>query len=272
MADGNGRAPRTRAKAHAPKSDFDTRATAEMQAHLAKTDQWSVRQKLALTARMLAREGHGNALAGQITARGPKAGTMWTARFGLGLNEIRACDFLLVDRDLKVLKGKGMANPSNRFHLWIYRVRKDVQCIVHTHPPYVSALSMIGTPLKAAHMDTAMFYDDCAYLDYWPGPPIGDEEGDLISRALGGKNSILLANHGQLAAAASVEEAAMRSLYIEYAARLQLMAQSAGQIQAIDPRRGKEAHDYRLKPQPLNASFHYFARQVLRDEADCLTE
>src|SRR5690606_28393602 len=135
-------------------------------------------------------------------------------------------------------KGEGMANPSNRFHLWIYRVRKDVKCIVHTHPPYVSALSMIGTPLKAAHMDTAMLYDDCAYLDYWPGPPIGDEEGDLISRALGGKNSILLANHGQLAAAASVEEAAMRSLYIEYAARLQLMAQSAGQIQAIDPRRG----------------------------------
>ena len=131
---------------------------------------------------------------------------------------------------------------------------------------------MIGVPLKAAHMDTAMFYEDCAFLDYWPGPPIGDEEGDLISTALGGKNSILLANHGQLAATATVEEAAMRSLYIEYAAHLQLMAQAAGTIQEIDPKRGKEAHDYRLKPQPLNASFHYYARKVLRDEPDCLEE
>jgi len=243
-----------------------------MEANLVKTDQWTLRQKLALTARMLAREGHGNALAGQITARGPETGTMWTARFGLGLDEIRACDFLLVDGDLKVLQGEGMANPSNRFHLWIYKARADVHCVVHTHPPYVSALSMIGVPLKAAHMDTAMFYEDCAFLDYWPGPPIGDEEGDLISTALGGKNSILLANHGQLAATATVEEAAMRSLYIEYAAHLQLMAQAAGTIQEIDPKRGKEAHDYRLKPQPLNASFHYYARKVLRDEPDCLEE
>ena len=267
MADGDGKAGK-----HASKDTFDRRATAEMEANLVKTDQWSLRQKLALTARMLAREGHGNALAGQITARGPEVGTMWTARFGLGLDEIRAGDFLLVDGDLKVLQGEGMANPSNRFHLWVYKARADVHCVVHTHPPYVSALSMIGVPLKAAHMDTAMFYEDCAFLDYWPGPPIGDEEGDLIASALGGKHSILLANHGQLAATATVEEAAMRSLYIEYAARLQLMAQAAGTIQEIDPKRGKEAHDYRLKPQPLNASFHYYARKVLRDEPDCLEE
>ena len=267
MADGDGKPAK-----HAAKETFDQRATAEMEEHLAKTGDWSVRQKLALTARMLAREGHGAALAGQITHRGDQDGTMWTARFGLGLEEIRACDFLLVDQDLNVIEGDGMANPSNRFHLWIYRARPDVNCVVHTHPPYVSALSMIGEPLKAAHMDTAMFYEDCAFLDYWPGPPIGDEEGDLISSALGDKNSILLANHGQLAASATIEEAAMRSMFIEYAARLQLMAQSAGTIQEIDPKRGKEAHDYRLKPQPLNASFHYYARQVLRDEAECLTE
>jgi len=267
MADGDGKPGK-----HASKDTFDRRATAEMEANLAKTHDWSVRQKLALTARMLAREGHGAALAGQITARGDAVGTMWTARFGLGLDEIRACDFLLVDDDLNVLEGEGMANPSNRFHLWIYRERPDVNCVVHTHPPYVSALSMIGVPLKAAHMDTAMFYEDCAFLDYWPGPPIGDEEGDLISSALGDKKSILLAHHGQLAATATVEEAAMRSLFIEYAARLQLMAQAAGTIQEIDPKRGKEAHDYRLKPQPLNASFHYYARQVLREDPNCLEE
>ena len=90
-----------------------------------------------------------------------------------------------------------MANPANRFHLWIYRVRPDVNSIVHTHPPNVSALSMLGVPLKPSHMDTAMFYNDCAFLEHWPGPPIGDEEGELISNALDGKRSILLAQHGQ---------------------------------------------------------------------------
>ncbi len=254
---------------HKPKSDFEARAGAAMDRHLL-TPEWSVRETLALSCRMLAREEHGSALAGQITARGDRPGTMWTARFGLGLDEIRASDFLLVDDDLNVLEGEGMPNPSNRFHLWIYRKRPDVNSIMHTHPPHVSALSMIGVPLKASHMDTSMFHDDCAWLDHWPGPPIGDEEGEIISAALGDKRSILLAHHGQLCACATVEEAAVLSLFIERAARLQLMAMAAGTIRDLEPEPARQAHDYRLKPKPLGATFHYFARQVLRTEPDCL--
>lgn len=254
---------------HKPKSDFDARASAEMERHLL-TPAWSTREKLALSCRMLAREEHGSALAGQITARGDKPGTMWTARFGLGLDEIRASDFLLVDDDLNVVDGEGMPNPSNRFHLWIYSKRPDVNSIMHTHPPHISALSMIGVPLKAAHMDTSMFYEDCAFLDHWPGPPIGDEEGEIISNAIGDKRTILLAHHGQLCACATVEEAAVLSLFTERAARLQLLAMAAGTIRDLDPVPARQAHDYRLKPKPLGATFHYFARQVLRGEADCL--
>ena len=166
MNDG-GKKPKSR---HKPKSEFEARATGEMDRHLARPAEWTLTQKLALTARMLAAEGHGSALAGQITARGEAPDTLWTAKFGLGLDEINASDFILVDGDLKVLEGDGMANPSNRFHLWIYRARADVACVVHTHPPHVSALSMIGVPLIASHMDTAMFFEDCAWLAEWPGP------------------------------------------------------------------------------------------------------
>ena len=179
------------------KSEFDMRVSKEMSTHLEKPA-WSPKQKLALSARILANQGHGSGLAGQVTARGEKPGTMWTGRFGLGLEEFRSSNFLLVDEDLNVLEGEGMANPANRFHLWIYRVRADVNSIVHTHPPNVSALSMLGVPLKPSHMDTAMLYNDCAFLEHWPGPPIGDEEGELISNALGNKRAILLAHHGQL--------------------------------------------------------------------------
>lgn len=254
---------------HKPKTEYYGRAAAEMERHLS-TPQWSVRQKLALACRMLAREEHGSGLAGQLTARGDREGTMWTARFGLGLEEIRASDFLLVDNDLHVLEGDGMPNPSNRFHLWIYRARPDVNSIIHTHPPYVSALSMIGEPLVVSHMDTAMFYEDCAYLAEWPGPPIGDEEGELISNALGEKRAILLAHHGQLCACSTVEEAAVLSVFIERAARLQLLARAAGDIKKLDHKAAKEAHDYRLQAKPIGATFHYFARLVLRTESECL--
>lgn len=251
-------------KPHQPKATFEARATEQMNRHLADASAWSITQKLALAARMLAAEGHGSALAGQITARGPAPKTMWTARFGLGLEEICASDFILVDSDLNVLDGDGMANPSNRFHLWVYAARPDVNCVIHTHPPHVSALSMIGEPLVAAHMDTAMFFEDCAWLPEWPGPPIGDEEGDLISTALGDKRAILLAHHGQLSAGETVEQAAVMAYHFERAAEMQLRAMAAGKIKPLPQAAGRHAHDYRLKEAPLNATFHYYARQALR--------
>lgn len=251
------------------KEDFDRQATAQMEEHLA-IPQWDVRQKMALSCRILAGEGHESALAGQITARAGEPGTFWMLRFGLGFDEATASSLIRVDDQLRRVEGEGMPNPSNRFHLWIYRVRPDVNCIIHTHPPHVSALSMLGEELVAAHMDTSMFYDDCAFLRDWPGVPIGDEEGELISKALGTKRAILLAHHGQLVACSTVEEAAVMSVFFERAARLQLMARAVGTINPIKPELAREAHDYRLKPRPLGATFHYFARRVLRGEPECL--
>jgi L-fuculose-phosphate aldolase len=251
------------------KAEYHARTTDEMQRHLTLPP-WSLRQKIALTCRIVAAEGHESALAGQITARGDRPGTYWMLSFGLGFDEARASNLLLVDDDLQLLEGDGMVNPSNRFHLWIYRRRPNVNAIVHTHPPYCSALSVVGQPLVAAHMDTAMFYDDCAYLAEWPGPPIGDEEGRIIHEALGDNRAILLAHHGQLVATATIEEAAVLAVFIERAARMQVLAQSIGAIKAIDPAIAQEAHDYRLKPRAVAATFHYFARRALKHERDAL--
>src|SRR6201996_2672370 len=185
------------------KDTYHRQTTERMKQHFVLPE-WSSRQKLALTCRILAAEGHDSGLAGQATTRGEAPGTYYMLRFGLGLEEITPDNLLLVDDDLNVLEGEGMPNPSNRFHLWIYRHRADVNSVIHTHPPHVSALSMIGVPLEVAHMDTSMFYNDCAWLPEWPGVPVGDDEGRIISEALGNKRSILLANHGQLCACGSV--------------------------------------------------------------------
>ena len=98
-----------------------------------------------------------------------------------------------IDQDVQKIEGDGIANPAVRFHIWVYRARPDVHAIVHTHPPAVSALSMTGRPLTVAHMDATMLWDDCAWLSEWPGPPVGDEEGRIISDALGAKRTILIA-------------------------------------------------------------------------------
>jgi L-fuculose-phosphate aldolase len=230
---------------------------------------WDARQKIALACRMLAHEGHSETLAGQITVR-ESDGTFLTTAMAYGFDEATRSNVIRIDDEMNVIEGRGMANPAIRFHLWIYRRRPDVNCIVHTHPPYVNALSMTGRPLEVAHMDATPFHDDCAFLREWPGLPIGDSEGEIISTALGNKRVILLANHGFLAATSSLEESAYLSVLIERAARSQILAQSVGELQPIDAARAKESHDFLLLPSIVKSSFALFARRVIKREPDVL--
>src|SRR5690606_31306358 len=159
-------------------------------------------------------------------------------------------------------EGEGMSNPANRFHTWLYRARPDVRCIVHTHAPHASALAMLEVPLEIAHMDTCVLYGQCAFLKKWPGIPVGNEEGEIISKALGDKKAIMLAHHGLLVAGASVEEACVMGVMFERAARLQLKAMAAGSVQPIPPELGHEAQKWINTPRRNEATFAYYARRA----------
>ena len=244
------------------KGELIDRARGMMKRHLSAPD-WTDRQKVALACRILFAQGHDSGLAGHITARAEKPGTFYTQRLGLGLEEITESNLLVVDEDLTVLEGEGMANLANRFHTWVYRARPDVRCIVHTHPPHICALAMMRRPLKIAQMDACMLYDDVAFLAEWPGLPVGNSEGETIAAVLGTKRAALLSHHGIVVACKSVEEACVVAAQCERAAKLQLLAESVGEIAEIDPVLAREAHDWILQDTRSSATFHYFARRAL---------
>lgn len=255
------------------KNQLVQRAFDQMEKHV-KGENYTPRQRLALTCRILFDNGHDSGLAGQITARADQPNTFLTQRLGLGFDEISAANLLWVDEHLQVISGEGMPNPANRFHAWVYRARPDVNCIIHTHAVHTAALSMLEVPLQISHMDNCVLYDDVAFLPKWPGVPVGNDEGELIASALGSKRALLLAHHGLLVASSSIEEACLLALAFERAARMQLLATSVGSIQPIDPELGREAHDWILRAQRNAAAFAYYARRSLRlpHNQDCLAE
>ena len=216
------------------------------------------RDALAAACRILAAEGHEAGLAGQVTARAEQPEAWWTLQFGYGFEEATPARMVLVDADLQPLQG-GRANPGTRFHIWIYRKRPDVNAIIHTHAPYASALAATGQPLKTIHMDSAMLHGT-AHLADWPGVPVADDEGRIISAALGGANTILLANHGLLAAAGSVEEATYLAVFFERAARMQLRAMAAGGFKEVKPELAEEACRFLRQASIVRGTFAYWAR------------
>ena len=101
-----------------------------------------------------------------------------------------------------------------------------------------------------------------AHLPEWPGVPVADDEGRIISAALGGAKSILLANHGLLTAGSSVEEATYLAVFFERAARMQLRAMAAGGVREVKPDLAAEARDFLLQPSIVRGTFAYWARRA----------
>ena len=240
------------------KQSFIDRVNREMSQDLSGLKK-STPEMLAIACRILAAEGHESGLAGQVTARADQPNTWWTLEFGYGFDEATANRMVLVDEDLKPLSG-ARPNPGVRFHVWIYRKRPDVQAIIHTHAPYASALSCTSSSLRTIHMDTAMLHGS-AHLPDWPGVPVADDEGRIISGALGAAKTILLANHGLLATGASVEEAAYLAVFFERAARMQLRAMAAGGFKEVKQELAEEARDFLLQPSIVRGTFAYWARR-----------
>jgi L-fuculose-phosphate aldolase len=231
---------------------------------------WTNRQKIALVCRILGQHGHASGLAGQVTIRGERPGTYWIHDYRYGLEEVRARDVLLVDHDMNVIEGQGMANPGARFHSWIYAHRPDVNAICHTHAIHASALSMLEVPLLASHMDTVGLYEEVGFLREWPGIPFGDDEGRVITGALGDRRCVFLSHHGPLAACGTIEEACVLLVAMERAARLQLLAQAAGEIRPIGRDHGLEGKRLKQTPGSYLTWFAHYARVAARADGDCL--
>lgn len=240
----------------------------ELTSHLSGLE-WDAREMTALTCRVLAAEEHCFALAGQVTSRADE-NTFWTVPWSPAFDAVTVDDVIRVDDDLNPVEGSAQPNPATRFHYWVYGARPDVNCIIHTHPPNVSALSMLGKPLVVSHMDTTPLYDDVAFLADWPGVPVADEEGRLISEGLGGKRAILLAHHGMLTTGRNLAEATVLALMMEHAARLQLQAEAVGPIKPIPEHLAVEARDFLLQPSVVEATYRSFADRVLRADPDVL--
>ena len=233
---------------------------------LAKND-WSTQLKIALACRKLASEEHAQTLAGQVTVRAV-GNTDWAKQLMGGFGNLTQSTVIRVNENLEVVEGNGVPNPATRFHLWVYKARPDINAIVHTHPPFASALSMTGKELVVAHMDATMFYKDCAYLSEWPGVPLADEEGQLISEALGDKHSLLLANHGLLTTGNNIEQATYLAMQFERAARMQFLSESIGPIKLVKDKHAQEAHDFLLTEGVVKATFNSWATQLLREQPD----
>src|SRR5207244_3269687 len=112
------------------------------------TGEVALKRRLAEACRMLAAAGQGDDVWGHATARVPGTNTFWMKPAGLGLEEIRPEQLLLVDLDGRVLRGRLPRHSEVFIHAEVFRARPEVNGVVHTHPVPATVFSSLEVPLR----------------------------------------------------------------------------------------------------------------------------
>ena len=94
----------------------------------ATPDGLTQRQQMAVACRTLASQGYDDKLAGHLSVRDRDDGTLIVPRVGVFWDEIRANDFVRIDRDGSIVEGNGELNPTIVFHLELHKARPDIRC------------------------------------------------------------------------------------------------------------------------------------------------
>jgi ribulose-5-phosphate 4-epimerase/fuculose-1-phosphate aldolase len=159
------------------------------------------------------------------------------APFGLHWSEVKASDFMVIDFEGRIVSGRGpVEDTALHIHLPLHRLAPRARCVLHTHMPYATALSMLeNLRLEMAVQSALVFHDDVAYDAGYNGLAFDHTEGERLARALGSKSVLMMGNHGVLVVGESVPQAFERLYFFERASQAQVLAMSTGRPLRLIP-------------------------------------
>ena len=165
-----------------------------------------------------------------VTLRIPGTETYLIKQGNMLFEEVTASSLVKVDlRGNVVEPSEGAPNRAGvAIHGSILRARPDVNCVLHSHTPYATAVSSLECGLLPMSQAALRFSEQIAYHNY--GRAATDPiECDLLAEDMADKAVMLMRNHGLLATGKTVGEAFVSAFYLEKACQFQVIAQSTGQ-------------------------------------------
>ena len=137
-------------------------------------------------------------------------------------------DVVVAELDGKIVQGTRKPTIETGMHLAVYRARKDVNAVIHTHPTYSMVYSCQGKDIPLFMDEAAQIMGDTCHTTPYALP--GSQElADAVMAALGEKaNTCLVRSHGAVAVGGDMDGAFRTCKVLEIAARILYMIEAAG--------------------------------------------
>jgi len=177
-------------------------------------------QKIACAFRTLAHDGFSENMAGHITWADRDDGSLLINPWGLWWEEVSASDVCRVDVNGVVIEGKWDVTPAYHIHTELHRRRSDARVVIHNHPYYVTVLAAVGVLPMIAHQTGSLYDDDLSLVSEYSGEVNDAELGKDLADQIGDCNNVILASHGIITTAGTIELAVYRAASIDRFCRL----------------------------------------------------
>jgi L-fuculose-phosphate aldolase len=204
-----------------------------------------IKQQIMEGGQRLLKEGLVARTWGNISIRVDSAHMLITPS-GRPYEELTEADIVLVNYHTS--KHEGSVKPSSEkgLHCEIYRTRKEISAVIHTH-------QMNASTVAAAHREVPPILDDMTQII---GPSVRVADYALPStkkitkktvQALKGRNAALMANHGAVCVGRDLEEAFVVCQVLEKACKAFIEAEFLGGAKSINKFEASLMHQFYLR-------------------------
>ena len=199
-------------------------------------EKWHEARKIVLeAAQKMAAKGLVVGTAGNISLRLPPEGERLLLAItpssrhydSLGIDDIQVIDF-----DAQKVEGNLRPSMETPLHIGIYRARKNVNAVIHTHSVFASAVSVSGLDIPPILDDQVAFLGGEIKLARHALSGSREQVANVLA-ALEDRSAVLLPNHGAVGTGRTMLDAFTACELIEKTARIYLLALSAGKVNQL---------------------------------------
>jgi len=227
------------------------------------------KRKLIDAGKILEDAGQGDLTRGHVSIRMPGDPSLFLMKpHSHGFDEITPENIVVCNLEGEKVDGQGKRHSEVFIHSEIYRMRPDVNSVIHSHPTHAVALSATGRPLRPISQPAVAFADGLPYYTDTINLIRSQEMGRGVAQALGVCKAVLMRNHGVALVGQTVEEATILAIMLDNACQIQLLAEAAGGIgQEFTPEEVEKLHFDITRPAQYEVNFEYLRRRAYKDAA-----
>ena len=146
---------------------------------------------------------------------------------GIEYDILNTEDILVTDMNIEPAEGDGVPSSEAMLHAEIYRHRRDVGAVMHTHSAFATAVAVAGLDIPPIIDEMVLTVGgEVKVAEY--AFPSSEALAANVREALGGRNAALMRNHGVVGVGADLREALKVCELVEHAARVMVYASMLG--------------------------------------------